>query len=203
MIKAVEIIIGVVVAYFLIGGVRKGLVRQVLEVVGIIAAFLCAFYLAHNLAVYMQPKIDLSYNLLLVISAAAIFAAVIIGFHYLGLAMRKFLSITLLGSFDRVMGGVFGAIKGLMLCSLLLIILLALPLPGDFRKELRDDPVVSRVRPVLPVLYDTFFSASDVDFDDIIDSAGDELRKKAGEKSEMIRNESERLKEKVKSKVEE
>lgn len=196
MITAVDIIIGIIVVYFLVGGVSRGLVRQVLEVVGIIAAFMCAFYLAHHLAVYLKPKWDISYNILAVISAVIIFAGVIIGFHFLGLALRKFISITLLGSFDRVMGGIFGGIKGLLLCSLLLIVLTALPIPRNFRKDLRRDPVVSYVRPLLPVLFNTFLSFTDLSFNEVVES-GDDMMEKARE----LRNRGREIKDKIEDKT--
>lgn len=201
MIKAVEIAIGIIVLYFLIAGIRKGLIRQVLEVVGIVAAFVCSFYLANRLALYLEPRIDLSYNLSLVISAAIIFVGVIIAFHYLGLALKKFLDITLLGAFDKVMGGVFGAVKGLLLCSLLLVILLALPLPGGFKKELKSDPVVGYVEPLLPVLYEMFFSDKDLDFDRLVKSRG-EFLDRAREKSEQIKKKSRRISDEIKESVE-
>lgn len=200
MVTAIDIIIVIIVLYFLVGGVRRGLVRQVLEVVGIIAAFMCAFYLAHHLAVYLRPRLDISYNILTVISAVIIFTGVIIGFHFLGLAIRKFLSITLLGSFDRVMGGIFGGIKGLLLCSLLLIVLTALPLPKDLRKKLRDDPVVTYVRPLLPVLFNTFLSSTNLSFNEVIES-GDDMMEKAREKSRELRDRSREIKDRIEDKT--
>ncbi|MFO7914847.1 MAG: CvpA family protein [Candidatus Krumholzibacteriales bacterium] len=200
MVTAIDIIILIIVVYFLIGGVRRGLVRQVLEVVGIIAAFVCAFYLAHNLAAYLGPRLDISHNILTVISAVIIFAGVITGFHFLGLAIRKFLSITLLGSFDRVMGGIFGGIKGLLLCSLLLIVLMALPIPQNFRNKLRNDPVVTYVRPLLPVLFNSFLFSTDLKFHDVIES-GDNLMEKAREKSRELRDRSREIKDNIEDKT--
>ncbi|MBD3179692.1 MAG: hypothetical protein GF417_08835 [Candidatus Latescibacteria bacterium] len=196
MVTAIDIAIGIIFVWFLIAGVRRGLIRQVLEVVGIIAAFICAFYLAHNLALYLKPRIEISYNIATVISAVIIFAGVIIGFHFLGLALRKFISITLLGSFDRVMGGIFGGVKGLLLCSLLLIILMALPLPENFRDRLEEDPVVAVVAPLLPVLFDTVFSTTGTRFDDVIDS-GDELMEKARDKSRKLKERGDKIKDRI------
>ena len=98
------------------------------------------------------------------------------------------------------MGGIFGGIKGLLLCSLLLIVLTALPLPKDLRKKLRDDPVVTYVRPLLPVLFNTFLSSTDLSFNEVIES-GDDMMEKAREKSRELRDRSSEIKDKIEDKT--
>lgn len=172
MNAVIDILIGIIVLVFFVSGIKKGLIRQVLEVVGIIAAFIGAFYLAHRLAVYLEPRIGGSYQISLVVAALAIFIGIIIGFHFAGVAIRRILKMTVLGSFDSVMGGVLGAVKGILISSLLLIILFALPLPAGVKGQMRRDPVIANVRPVLPVLFDAVFALGpdDLNFDEIVRS---------------------------------
>ncbi len=156
----VDVVILVVLLFFLISGTRRGLIRQILQVVGIIAAFVGAFFLAHHLATYLQGRFDIGYQISLVVSAAALFVGIIVLFHLLGLAMHKMAQITLLGPFDRIGGAVFGLLKGLLLVSLLLVILLSIPLPDHVKDELAGDPLVAVTYPVLPVIFNLVASHS-------------------------------------------
>ncbi len=156
----VDIVILIILLFFLVSGIRRGLIRQVLQVVGIIAAFVGAFFLAHHLSTYLQGRFDLGYQISLVVSAVALFAGIIILFHLLGLAVRKMAQITLLGPLDRVGGAVFGLLKGTLLVSLLLVILLSIPLPTSVKDELASDPLVAVTYPVLPVIFNLVVSHS-------------------------------------------
>jgi membrane protein required for colicin V production len=169
------------VLFTLVSGARRGLIRQVFEVVGIIAAFIGAFFLAHLLAAYLEPRLGFSYHVSVVISAVILFVGIIIGVHFLALAASKLINMTVLGSFDKIMGGIFGAVKGILISSLLLIILFAIPLPGGVRSELKNDPVVRYVKPVLPVLFDAVMSigSDKLDFDKVLRSR-DYLTLRAG-----------------------
>ena len=156
----VDIIIIVILLFFLISGIKRGLLRQVLQVVGIAAAFIGAFYFAHHLAAYLQGRFDLAYQISLVIAAVVLFVGIILLFNFAGLAMQKLARVTLLGPLDRIGGAVFGLIKGALLVSLLLVIILSIPLPGAVREELASDPLVAVTYPVLPVLFNFVLSHS-------------------------------------------
>jgi len=166
----IDIVILLILIFFFISGARRGLIRQVIDIVGIILAFIGAFYLAHYLAEYLERSIELTYNISLVVAAIVIFIGILIIFHALGLLFKKLAEITLFDSVDRVGGGLFGAFKGVLLISLLLVIALNIPLPEKAKKELRARPLASGIYPVLPSLFDFAFShsPSELDFDSIL-----------------------------------
>lgn len=193
----VRIIIAAVLLFFFIAGLRRGLIRQVLEVLGLIAAFIGAFYLAHHLAVLIEGRVDVSYRVAMIIAALLIFAGIIVLFHFVGLALQKLFKMTVLGAFDRVMGGVFGALKGVLLVSLVLVIILSIPLKGDFQRQIREDTMTGMIYPVLPVMFDLVVSRSGLDFDEVLGIGRDKgigkLKKNAGEIKEKLEEERSRL----------
>ncbi len=193
----IDIIIGVVMLAFLVMGIKKGFIRQVLEIVGIIAAFVGSFLAAHYLGEYLERRFELSYDLSLIIAALALFFGILVLFHFLGLFLQKIANITLLGSFDRVGGGIFGLLKGALLVSLLLVITLNLPLPGKYKKELREDPVAAALYPVLPTCFDLILSRSPVrlDFGRVTRSDLGDLRNDANRKAEKLKEGLKRKKE--------
>ncbi|MBN2071552.1 MAG: CvpA family protein [Candidatus Krumholzibacteriota bacterium] len=163
----IRIVIGIVLLIFFIIGLKRGLIRQVLEVLGLIAAFIGSFYLAHFLAVFMENRVDLSYRIALIVSAIVIFVGIIILFYFIGISLQKLFKMTILGSFDRLMGGVFGAVKGILLISLVLVIILSIPVDWDFKDQIREDPVTGAIYPVLPVLFDLVVSRSGLEFNSV------------------------------------
>jgi len=203
----VRIIIAVVLAGFLIAGLRRGLIRQVLEVVGIIAAFVMAFYLAHALAAWITGLAALDYSVALIVAAVVIFVGIIVFFHWVGLAMQKFFKMTILGLFDRVAGAIFGVLKGLLLISLVLVIILAAPFPEDVQERILEDPVTASIYPVLPVMYDlivthlpgggTFESIAQIGDSKILRETTEKLRRDIDKKSEELKDKAEDLKDKA------
>ena len=153
---AITIGIAVIVIFFLADGVRRGLLRSVFEIVGLVAAFFCAAYFGHYLAAQLAGATRISHQALLYFFSFVVFVAVVVVFHLIGLVLQKIASATLLGPIDRLGGAVLGAVKGVLVVSLLLVILTWLPMPRSFKERVREHPVAARVYPVLPQMYRTF-----------------------------------------------
>lgn len=209
----VRIIIAAVLAMFLIAGLRRGLIRQVLEVVGIIVAFIMAFALAHALAAWISGRVDLDYRIALVVAAVAIFAGIIVVFSWIGIGLQRFFKMTVLGFFDRAAGAVFGLVKGLLLISLVLVIILAAPLPAHVQRPILEDPVTAAIYPILPVMFDLvvtripggdrFESIARIGDGATLRETTERLRRGAEEAGEELEDAAEELREKTKEKAEE
>ena len=189
MNRIIDVIIIVVLLFFFFWGLRRGLIRQIIEIVGIIAAFIGAFYLAHHLAGYFEEKLGFTYQIALVVSAIALFIGILVLFHFLGLLLQKITSITLLGPVDRIGGGLFGAFKGVLLISLLLVIILGLPFPSSFKEDLRRDPLARAIHPVLPKLFNLVLSRTPagLNFDGVVRN-DDKALEKAKDKVKDVEN---------------
>ena len=153
-----RIVVLAVLAWLFIVGLKRGLIRQLFEVIGIVVAFLAAFYFAHALAEWIEVKTSADYRLSLVMAALAIFIGIIIGVHFIALGLKKLFGLTIMGVFDRSAGGLFGALKGVLIVSLVLSVIMILPVPDDIKDELREDPVTGAIYPVLPVMFDLVVS---------------------------------------------
>ncbi len=208
---ALRIVIVCILAFFFVTGLRRGLIRQVMEVLGIIAAFLTAFYMAHALASRVEGAFSVDYRLALVLSAALIFIGVIILFSLAGASLQKLFGLTVLGAFDRFLGGLFGALKGVLLISLALATIMVLPFPSEVKEAVVEDPLTSAIYPVLPVMFDLIVPhvPGGARFEQVARIADSEAVRKArdrvGEIGDRLEESSEKLgseKKKIEKKVE-
>jgi membrane protein required for colicin V production len=98
--------------------VWTGFVRQLSFVIALVLAFLVAgrFYL--YFAGFMHGVISTP-QLAFLLTYLLLFGAVYLTVIFAGLAVKKFLKVSMLGGFDRFMGGLFGMGKGLFIIILL------------------------------------------------------------------------------------
>jgi uncharacterized membrane protein required for colicin V production len=162
MDTVITVVIVLVILFFLIDGIRRGLVRQVFEIVGLVAAFIAAYYLGHFLARRFDASTRISYPIVLFFFSAVVFVAVVIVFHLLGVVMQKIMSITVLGAVDRIGGALFGALKGVLFVSLVCVLIFSIPNGGGFKRKLETNRVAAAVHPVLPWMYNLFMKRSSI-----------------------------------------
>lgn len=170
----VNVVLLSILAVGTIAGLVKGLVRQVIELIGIVGSFVIAVLFAGWLAEILQRHTSIPYSPSLVISALAFFIAGIIGFHYLAISTRKLVHLTFLGWVDRLCGGMLGLIVGMVISSVLVWTALELPVSRDVRYAVENSRVSVFVQPIAPWIFDLVLSHgnSGIDFHTIFKRAG-------------------------------
>jgi uncharacterized membrane protein required for colicin V production len=170
----VNVILLSILAVGTIAGLVKGLVRQVIELVGIVGSFFIAVLFAGWLAEILQKHTSIPYSPSMVIAALAIFIAGVIGFHFLAISIRKLVHLTFLGWVDRLCGGILGLIIGMVVSSLLVWAALELPVSNDVRWAVENSTVSMFVQPVAPWIFDFVFEHGDrgIDFHSIFKRGG-------------------------------
>ncbi len=119
----------VVLAFFLVRALMRGFVREVLGLLGILAAILAVATLygpASRLLHRLSGQPGFLWNALAFI---VILVAVLVVFSYLGRVLARLVHSGPFSFLDRVIGGVIGLLKGVLVSYLLLnLLLLAVPL---------------------------------------------------------------------------
>lgn len=138
-----DILILVILGYSLVRGLFRGLVKEVSSIVGVLGGFYAAYtyygVLAGLLAGFIHDKSYLN-----ILSFLIIFCGVLIAVGILGVIIKYLLNIAFLGWIDRIGGVVFGAVKGVLIVSVLFITLTAfLPQGTAFIKNSELAPHVS------------------------------------------------------------
>ena len=146
-------VLGVFAASLVVGAWR-GLVREVLSILGWVIAFLAANLLAGPLGQHMPQAIP-SPELRVAAAYVAVFIASLVVTTLLSLLLSKIVKAAGLGGVDRALGVIFGAARGVLivLAAALLAGLTSAP-RQPFWKDSASGPFLVRaaliVKPVLP-----------------------------------------------------
>lgn len=120
--NALDIIIGLILAYALIRGVFRGLVEEIASILGIFAGIYAAVFYYPHAAAYLNRWIaEAAYRN--IVSFLVIFGLIFILVGILGILIKYLLNIASLGWLDRLCGVAFGGIKGVLIAAVLLMVL--------------------------------------------------------------------------------
>ena len=147
-------IIGVVVVFAVVGVVR-GFIKEILSLTSWVLAFWAAFTFADPISAVFEPYIDTPV-LRIIASFAALFISTLLLLTIISYFIHKLLSVSGIKGTDRVLGGMFGALKGLVIISALMLFAHETVLPQEdwWRASLLAEyfqPLVSVVKELLPV----------------------------------------------------
>jgi len=152
--NSLDIIILVVIVWFAFFGLYRGLVRSVLNLVGVICAlFFATLWLPHTSS-FLQKYLPLPDAQMGFIAFVALFILIVVAFRIAAKIIQEGLKLVLLGWVDRVGGLLFGFLKGALLVSALLWVFALFPQTDSVQKIQDDSQLSPWVKPTLPLLYD-------------------------------------------------
>ena len=144
-----DILIITILAYGLIRGIFRGLVREISSIIGVLGGFYAAYTYYPQLARLISPWIsDTAY--LNIVSYMSVFSVVVIIVGILAVVIKYLLNIAYLGWVDRVCGALFGLLKGgLVICVVFIVLTAFLPKGAPVIKNATLSPHVSMVSEVM------------------------------------------------------
>ena len=151
---SIDWILVAILAASMVLGAWRGLVFEVLSVIGWIAAFLLAQWFAPDVA-GMLPMQNSSETLRYAAAFALVFIASVFAAGLISALMKKIISAVGLRPVDRILGAVFGLFRGLILLLALSVVVHMTALQdSDWWLESKGAPMLSTLlkglRPMLP-----------------------------------------------------
>ena len=122
---------------------RSGFIRELVSLAAVILAVPVAGILYDDLYPKVHPIVD-NVALANLISFVSLFAGVIVAGQVISHLLHQVAAALNLGAVDKIAGGAFGLLKGVLVCQVLLIVLVAFPAP-DLRDEIDGSPVAKRL----------------------------------------------------------
>lgn len=142
------------IVWFAIEGARQGVVRRLVEIVGLVVVFVFASRLAGDLEPILHDEWGMSARVAFFGAWLVVIVGGVVAVRLLSSLSQKIVRLTIAGWLDKGGGALLGAVFGAVLASCALIFVLALPLEDDVRREMRDDRWVGPVMGLAPAVYD-------------------------------------------------
>ena len=133
----------VIIALSVLLSVIRGLTREVLALAAWVIAFLAANVLAGGIAPWLPDAIPTE-EFRLLAAFVGVFVAVLIAMSVLAIMVSKLVKSAGLGLEDRLLGGVFGLARGLLMVMVVVLLagLTSLPRQAVWRNAVLSDPLV-------------------------------------------------------------
>jgi membrane protein required for colicin V production len=181
-----------VIALFTVLGWRAGLIRRVLELLGLVLALVLATHFALAAGALLTDRTGLAAGPAGVVGWVVLFLAVLLLTRLLAWLAAKVIQATILGWIDRVGGAVLGLVGGVLLASVLLLVAVHLP-GGEARAAvIETQPVLCFVQDAAPALVRTLNGDGDLEriwerakvsagqLDDAVDGAREAVGERLG-----------------------
>jgi len=123
-VNLLDIFIIIVLAYCLIRGIFRGLIKEVSAIIGVFAGFYAACTYYPVVAKLLSPWIS-NTAYLNILSFLIIFCLLLILISILGVIIKYIFKVAFLGWVDRICGAGFGIVKGILIVSIVLMTLTA------------------------------------------------------------------------------
>jgi membrane protein required for colicin V production len=118
-----DIIILIPLVIFILKGLKKGLVIEIVSLIALFFGILAGIYLSDFVAAWLVKYWALNASYTYGVAFIMIFVAVIILMRIIAKTIEKFLDLTALGFFNKILGAVFGLLKVLFLISLVFYVI--------------------------------------------------------------------------------
>lgn len=107
----------VITLVFLLRGIWVGFIRQLASIAALVLGYVFAGRYYEQLSPLLKPFIA-SPQIGFFVTYALIFLAVFLAVVAIGFVLKKVMTVSLLGWFDRLLGGIFGLSKAVIVCTL-------------------------------------------------------------------------------------
>lgn len=153
----VDIIIAVVLVAFGIGGLRKGIITEAATLLGLGLGLYGAFHFSDYTADRLLQWVEINPKYLNLISFIVTFIVVAILVNLLGRIVTKIVKSLNLGFIDKIGGFVFGIAKGILICSLLVMLVNVLRMNGIIKEKTKQESLLYPwIERAVPYVYQGF-----------------------------------------------
>ena len=174
-----DFVIIIILGIFIFNGFRKGFLREIAGLVGIIIAFILAVRLMDDFSVIMSHYVGLSPRVAVIVTAVVIFILVVVLFILTAKILRKLMELATLGWIDRLLGSSLGLLKGVIIVSVLALILSLLPAGQNFSRKQNESFLFNPMKKAAPFIFNGFMKILPV-ANDFYDELKESLADRSG-----------------------
>ena len=130
-----DIIIGIILIIFALGGLKNGIIREAFSLAAFIGGIYGAIKLCDMVGQWLGKLINVSEDLMSVISFIVVFIALALIINWLGNVIAGIIESVSLGFIDKLGGVAFGIAKGFLLVGIIILLLDFFGIKDTLNKE--------------------------------------------------------------------
>lgn len=159
----IDIVLGALLLFGLVRGFMKGLFVEVASLVAMIAGVYGAIHFSYFVAEFLQSRTEWNEKTINITAFAITFVLIIIIIALAGKALTKLADFASLGILNKLLGGVFGALKIGLILSVLLIVFNKMNNSITFIDEghIKDSILYEPVKSIAPILFPNIIKAEE------------------------------------------
>ncbi|WP_298550277.1 CvpA family protein [uncultured Algibacter sp.] len=116
----IDIVLGALILFGLVRGFMKGLFVEVASLVALVAGVYGAIHFSNFAAEFLQTKTEWNEKTINIVAFAITFVVIVLAIGLAGKALTKLADFAALGIINKLAGGVFGALKIVLILSVVL-----------------------------------------------------------------------------------
>ena len=152
-----DIIIAIVLFVFGYKGFRKGLIIEVVTLAAFVVGIYGAMRFSDFTASHLQEFMEINPKYLNTVAFVLTFIILVILVNMIGRAVTKLVQAMELGFVNKMFGFVFGVAKGVLLCSIMVMVLNNFELLGLVKPEVRkESKLFPYIEMTVPYVYQGF-----------------------------------------------
>ena len=152
-----DIAITVIVFIFIVMGFRKGLVAEVVGLIGILIAFYLAYRFSADAATLIPQQFNLPPTLNIMLGFLIVFGGIMLFFKMLAKTLEKTIQPTVLNWLDKTGGIAIGGAKGVIAASIVIFLFSLTPIAPKVEADTNKSLFYNRIIYVAPMLFETVY----------------------------------------------
>lgn len=162
--NVLDIVLAALLLFGLIRGFMKGLFVEVASLVALVAGVYGAIHFSDFAASFLETKVDWNEKTINITAFAITFVIIVIVIALAGKALTKLADFAALGILNKLLGGVFGALKIGLILSVLLIVFDSMnnTIPFADEEDLKDAILYEPVKGLAPMIFPTILNKKEI-----------------------------------------
>lgn len=163
--SVIDIVLAALLLFGLVRGFMKGLFVEVASLVALVAGVYGAIHFSNFAASYLESKTEWNEQTINITAFAITFLVIIVAISLAGKALTKLANFAALGILNKLLGGVFGALKIGLILSVILIVFSKMnnTIPFVEDDDINDSILYEPVRSLAPFLFPNIIHTIEVD----------------------------------------
>jgi membrane protein required for colicin V production len=151
----IDIILAALLLFGFIRGLFKGLFVEIASLVALVLGVYGAIHFSYFATDFLESKVDWNEKTINIVAFAITFVIIVLAISLAGKALTKLADFAALGLLNKLLGGLFGALKIGLILSVLLIVFNKLnnTLPFMEKEDLEESVLYKPVKSLAPMIF--------------------------------------------------